>query len=634
MVMSLDTLPKYLKHFYEKYGDNRIAMRHKDFGIWQEYSWKDYYENAKYCSLGLISLGLERGDKVILMGENEPEPYWAELGIMAAGGIGTGLFSDCMAPEVKYYAEHSQAKFAIVHDQEQVDKFLQVKGELPLLKKVIYWEPKGLWTYDDPILIEFNELVQLGREYDKLHPGVFELNIDQGKSEDLCFICYTSGTTGLPKGAMLPYRCLLAITPITDYVDKINANDHFFSFMPLAWIFEQCLGITAPLVVGATINLPESPETVQRDLRECGPTVAWWSPRNWESVNRLIQARMIDAGTMSSFLYRLFLPVGYKVANTKIASKKVNVLWRILNLLGYWTVFRPLRDKVGLSKVKKKAHSGGGNISPDIIAYFQAIGVDIAVGYGATECTLISVSRFDDIVPGTSGPPVLGGEVRISENGEIMAASPMTFEGYLGDPEATAACYKEGWLYTGDFGHISDDGHVIVMGRLSDVRMVKGGFKFSPPYTESRLRFSGFIKDAFVIGGEERDYIACIINIDVDNVGRWAEARRIDYTTFTDLSQKPQVIDLIKQEIAKVNKLLPEWGKISKFANLHKEFDPDEAELTRTRKLKRNVIEERFGTIIDALYTNVQEVTLATPITYHDGSTGMSQAIVKVNSLK
>ena len=629
--MDLDTLPKCLKHCYQKYGDRRAAMRHKHFGIWQEYTWKDYYDNAKYCCLGLTSLGLKRGDAVIIMGENEPEPYWAELGIMAAGGIGTGIFSDCMANEVKYYAEHSQARFAVVHDQEQVDKFLQIKDELPLLKKVIYWEPKGLWTYDDPLLMKFDQLVELGKEHEKLHLGLFEASIERGNGEDICFICYTSGTTGLPKGAMLSHRSLLATAPIVSYVDRITPDDEFVSFLPLAWIFEQGTGVALPLALGTTINLPESPATVQRDIRECGPTVVWWAPPNWESINRLIQAKMIDAGSVSSFLYRLFLPVGYKVANLRIAREKVNAFWQMVNFIAHWLVFRPIIDKVGLSRAKEKAHSGGGNISPDVVAYFQAIGIAISVAYGATESPVISVSRFDDIVPGTSGPPVVGAEVRISGDGEISARSPMTFVGYHRDPEATAVCVRDGWVHTGDFGYVNEDGHLVVMGRLAEVKTLKTGAKFSPSYIESRLRFSPFIKNVFVVGGADKDYPACIVSVDIDNVGRWAEARRIDYTTFTDLSQNPQVVNLMREEISKVNRLLPEWGRIQQFANLHKEFDPDEAELTRTRKLKRGVIEEQFDTIINALYGDAEQVILAASVTYHDGTKGVTEALVRIN---
>jgi len=631
--MVAPTLPKLLKGNYEKYGDKKVAMRVKDFGIWQTYTWKDYYEKVKYFSLGLISLGLEWGDKVSILGENKPEWYWAELATQAAGGVVVGIFTDCMSNEVKYYVEHSDSKFVIAHDQEQVDKLLQIKDELPLVKKVIYWDPKGVWNYDEPILMSFNEVIEMGKEYDKLHPDLFEANIERGSGEDVAIFCYTSGTTGLPKAAMMKQRAIVQAGGAWYDVDKWREDEQYVSFLPPAWITEQGLGIAGSLVSGMEVNFPEEPETVQENIREIGAQVLFWGPRNWESVNRLIQAKMIDTTAFNRFLYHLFLPVGYKIADLRTAKKKLNVLWQFLYFLAHWAVFRDLKDKVGLSKIRV-AYTAAAPISPDIIRFFQAIGVNIKQLYGGSEQGLVTLHRDGDVRPETSGSEIPGVKVKLSEDGEIIIRGENLFSGYYKNPEATEEKLKDGWYYSGDFGYITEDGHLIVMDRMSDLRELSGGQKFSPQYAEIRLRFSPYIKDVLTIGGGDKAYVTCVINIDIDNVGRWAEARRIPYTTFTDLSQKPEVIELIRKDIERINKTLPEWARIKKFTNLHREFDPDEAELTRTRKIKRTFVEERYRELIDALYSGADELTVEAPITYRDGRKGTIKTAIKINSLE
>jgi len=626
------TLPKLLKQNYDKYGDKKVAMRVKEFGIWQIYTWKDYYEKVKYFSLGLISLGLERGDKVSILGENKPEWYWAELATQAAGGVVVGVFTDCMPVEVKYFVEHSDSKIVIAHDQEQVDKLLQIKDELPLLKKVIYWDPKGVWNYDDPILMSFDEVIHLGKEYEKLHPGLFEANLERGSGEDVAVFCYTSGTTGLPKGAMLRHSAAIQAGEAWWNVDRWREDEQYVSFLPPAWITEQGLGIAGSLVSGMEVSFPEEPETVQENIREIGAQVLFWGPRNWESVNRLIQAKIIDTTPFNRFLYHLFLPVGYKYTDIQVARKKPGLFWRLLHFLAHWMVFRDLKDKVGLSKIRM-AYTAAAPISPDVIRFFRAIGVNIKQLYGSSEGGLATLHRDDDVRPETSGPVMPGVEIRLSDDGEIIVKGENLFSGYYKSPEATAEKLKNGWYYTGDFGHITDDGHLIVMDRMNDLRELSGGRKFSPQYAEIRLRFSPYIKDVLTIGGGDKDYVVCIINIELDNVGRWAEARRIPYTTFTDLSQKPEVIELIRKDIERINKNLPEWARIKKFANLHREFDADEAELTRTRKIKRTFVEERYKELIDALYSGASEMAVEAPITYRDGRKGTITTAIKINSV-
>jgi len=648
-----DTGPKLLKHNYEKWGDRKVAMRVKDFGIWQAYTWKDYYEKAKYFSLGLISLGLEPGDKVAILGENKPEWYWAEAATLAARGTMTGIFTDCLPAEVKYYVEDSQSKFVVAHDQEQVDKFLipykdaegnqhpPLKDELSLLKKVIFWDPKGMLgfegvpigDYADPILMSFDQVLELGKEYEKSHPGLFEENIENGKGEEIAAFMYTSGTTGLPKGAMLNNESSMESARAWYSVDKWRPDEQYVSFLPPAWVTEQGLGVNANLLTGMEINFPEEPETVQENIREIGPGILFWGPANWEGVSRLVQAKIIDTNRLRRFLYHLLLPVGYKMGDLRIAEKKASWLWRALYYIANVVVFRALKDKVGLLKVRI-AYSAGAAISPDIFRYFQAMGVKLKQLYGSTEMGLVTIHPDDNVRPETCGPLMPGYECRLSDEGEILVRGGTLFEGYYNKPEATQKAYAPGdWYKSGDFGHIEEHGHLIVMDRMSDLKELSGGRKFSPQHAEIRLRYSPYIKGVLVVGTKDKDFVSTIVNIDIDNVGRWAEAKHIPYTTFTDLSQKPEVIALVTGEIQKVNKNLPEGSRIRRFVNLHKEFDADDAELTRTRKIRRDFIEERYGYLIDALYGDKEELKVEAPIVYRDGRTGTIMTSIKVNAV-
>ena len=353
-----DTLPKLLRKNYQRYGNTAVAMRHKDRGIWKRYTWEEYYNNVKYLSLCLVSLGLERGDKVAILGETKPEAYWGELAAHAAGGVAVGIFADCTPPEIQYYVSHSDSKFIIAHDQEQVDKVLEIKNELPLLKKVIYWDSKGLWFYEDPILMSLSDAFEMGKEYEKNHPGIFEETIEKGKGDDPAIILYTSGTTGLPKGAVLNHGGLIRAGEAFREVDNLDDVDAYLAFIPMAWVGEQIIGVACSLYCGMAVNFPEKAETVQENIREVGASVLFYGPRQWESVNRMVQAKMMDAYWIKRFFFNLFLPVGHKIADMRLAKQRPSFLWKSLNFLAYWMVFRPLKDKLGFSRVRV-AYTGG-----------------------------------------------------------------------------------------------------------------------------------------------------------------------------------------------------------------------------------------------------------------------------------
>ncbi|MBA7683109.1 Long-chain-fatty-acid--CoA ligase FadD15 [subsurface metagenome] len=626
-----ETIPQIIKSNCDRWGP-RIAMSMKMFGVWHRYSWQDYYTNVKYFSLGMINLGLERGDVACIIGDNEPQWFWSEFAVQAAGGIATGIFVDSIPSEVKYVAEHSDAKFAIVNDQEQTDKFLEIKDELPLLKKVIYWDPKGLRNYEDSILISFDEVIELGKEYETAHPGLYEQNVEVGKGEDIAFIYYTSGTTGLPKGAMLNHRAL--ITTAEGFVDRypLDENDDLISNFPAAWVGDSYFATIPHLLTGAKLNFPEEPETIAEDTREIGPDFVIYGPRQWEGLVSEIQVKMVDANPLKRFTYNLFLPVGHKIADIKFEGKTPNLFWRILHQIAYLALFRPLKDRLGLSKVRF-AVTGSSVLSLDTFRLIHAIGVELRQCYASTEAGLISSHGKGEIKFESVGRPALGTSLRITREGELLVASDCMFTGYHKNEEKTAETLINGWCHTGDAVNINEQGHLIFMDRLEHMGQLKSGAKYAPQYIEGRLRFSPYIKDAMVIGGKDKDYVSAIVNIDFAMVGKWAERHRIPYTTFVDLSQKKEVADLVRQDLERVNGYLPEQSRVQNFVLLHKEFDPDEAELTRTRKLRREFMEERYKDLIGALYGNKDKVDVQAAVTYRDGRKGQVTTSIQVRSI-
>ncbi len=627
-----ETIPQIIKSNCAKWGAN-TAMSMKMFGIWRKYTWQEYYNYVKYFSLGMISLGLKRGDVACIIGDNEPQWFWAEFAVQAAGGIATGIYVDSVPSEVKYIAEHSDAKFAIVNDQEQTDKFLEIKKDLPLMQKIIYWDPKGLRNYEDPMLISFNEVIELGREYEKNHPGLFEANVDSGRGDDVAFIYYTSGTTGLPKGAIITHRAL--ITTAKGFVSRypLNERDNLVSNFPAAWVGDSFFATIPHLLTGAILNFSEEPETIAEDTREIGPNFVIYGPRQWEGMVSEIQVKMLDAYWLKRLTYKLFLPVGHRIADMKFEGKTPNLLWRILHFFAYLALFRPLKDRLGLSKVRF-AVTGSSVLSLDTFRLIHAIGIELRQCYASTEAGLISSHGRGEVKFESVGRPALGTSVRITREGELLVNSECMFTGYHKNKEKTAVTLIDGWCYTGDAVNLNEQGHLIFMDRLEHMGILKSGAKYAPQYIEGRLRFSPYIKDAMVIGGKDKDYVSAIINIDFTMVGKWAERHRIPYTTFVDLSQKKEVADLVLQDLKRVNSYLPEQSQVRKFVLLHKEFDPDEAELTRTRKLRREYMEQRYKDLIDALYSDRDKIDVQAPVTYRDGRKGIVATSIHIRTVK
>ncbi|MFC1846618.1 AMP-binding protein [Chloroflexota bacterium] len=625
------TIPKLLMRNRQRWG-SQTAVCMKKFGIWQRYSWAESYENVKNFSLGLVSLGLKPGDVVCIIGDNEPEWFWGEFAAQSAGGIGTGIFVDSIPSEVEHIAKHSNARFAIVNDQEQTDKFLEIRDNLPELEKVIYWDPKGLKHYDDPILISFDEVIKLGRQYGESHPQLFEQNVEKVAPDDVAFIYYTSGTTGLPKGACLTHRSL--IRTARAFIDRfpLSEKDDLMSNFPAAWVGDSFFATVPHLLTGARLNYPEEPETIAEDTREVGPDFVIYGPRQWESIVSDIQVKMIDAHPIKRFAYNLFMPLGYKIADMQLEGKKPNIFWRALYGVAYLLLFKPLKDRLGLSKVRF-AVTGSSVLSLDTFRLIHAIGVELRQNYGSTEAGYISSHGKGEIRFESVGRPALGTEVRITDEGELLVRSDCMFEGYHKDKAKTDEVLVDGWCRTGDAVNIDERGHLIFMDRLVHMGELRSGIKYAPQYIEGRLRFSPYIKDAMVIGGKDKDFVSAMVNMDFAMVGKWAERNRLPYTTFVDLSQKKEVADLVQKDLLRVNSYLPESSRVRRFVLLHKEFDPDEAELTRTRKLRREFMEERYKDLIKAMYGEGSEVKVEAPVTYRDGRKGVVTTSIKVRTV-
>jgi long-chain acyl-CoA synthetase len=629
-----DTWPKILKYNYEKYGDNRIAMRHKNHGIWQRYSWKDYYLSVKYLALGLPSLGFKAGDKVLIIGDNAPQWYYAELAAQANHGAAVGVYPELLPSEIKYIAENSEARFAVVQDQEQVDKLLQIKDNLPRLKKVIYWNYKGLAHYDDPILIGYEQVLELGEKYEAEHSGLFEQNIESGNADDVCAIVYTSGTTEeVPKGAVHSYRTMRSGADHYLHLDPWYENDNVVPYLPPAGMTEQWLGIGCHLLSASILNFAEEPETQQEDFREIGPSMILYGARIWEAQAGMVQARIREADVLKRLIFRLLMPIGYKIAELRYRKQKLNLFWKILYAFADIALFRPTRDGLGLSNARI-CYATEAMLSPDAFRFYHALNLPIKSLYGSTEGGALTGAKNDDIRLETVGPVHQGAEVRITDDGEIVYRQPGVFLGYYNDPDKTAGVLKDGWFYSGDSGFITEDGHLVFLDRVEDLVELASGDKLAPQLIESRLRFSPYIRDAWVLGGPNGAYASAILIIDYESVGRWAGEKRVAYTTFTELSQRPEVYQLVKQDIDRVNQALPAGTKIRKYVNLHKEFDPDEAELTRNRKLRKAFMQERYRELINAIYSNKTEVPVEAQVRYRDGRTGTIKTTLSIQSVK
>jgi len=630
-----DTLPKLLVRNARKFAHGKVALREKEYGLWQSFTWQDYLDHVRYFCLGLVSLGLEKNDKVAIVGDNRPEWVFAELAAQSAGAVPLGIYQDSTSKEVGYIIDHSDAKFVVAEDQEQVDKILELTESIPKVLKVIYTDPKGMRNYEDDMLLDFEEVEALGRDLDDRNPGLFGEMVDRTTGQDLALIAYTSGTTGFPKGSMLSHTNMLRMGHNLIQVDPKYGDDEFVSFLPLPWIGEQMMGVASALLVGFTVNFPEEPETVTENRREIAPNVMFSPPMIWENLAASIQVKVMDASWLKRKAFDAALPIGYRMADCKFEKKAPSIWLRLQYLWAYLFVFRALKDRLGFTNLRS-ASTGGAALGPDTFRFFHGLGVNLKQIYGQTEISGISCIHYDgDINFDSVGKPIPQTQIIISEEGEILSKSPSVFLGYYKSDEATRETLRDGWLHSGDAGHFTEDGHLVVIDRVKDVMQMADGTMFSPQFIENKLKFSPYIKEAVCIG-DNLPYITAIINIDMPIVGKWAEKNRINYTTYTDISAKREIYDLVEAEVLKVNRDLMrinEASIIRKFVLLYKELDADDDELTRTKKVRRGFIGERYGEVIEAMYTDTPDIPIDTTIKYQDGRTARIKTTVIIRQL-
>ncbi len=629
-----DTLPKRLIENYRKYGSSKIAMRKKALGIWRCHTWKDYYENVKYFSLGLLELGVKEGEKVCILGDNDPEWYWACISSQSIGAIPLGIFPDSSPSEIEYILKHSDTTVVLAKDQEEVDKLLTIKDGVPGLKKIIYWDAEGLESYKDPLLASFRDIVESGKSHEETAPGLFEEKVKAAKGEDEALLAYTSGTTGPPKGVMISHRNLMSSIQIWLKDDHLYDKDEYVSYLCPALVTEYILGIGAGLVASTTVNFPEAPETVQEDLREIGPHYLLHHSRVWEELARTIQIRISGSSFFKKLSYKLAVGVSHRASELRDRKEWPNILWKGLYQLAHWTVFGPIKTHLGLSRTRI-CYTGGTSLASETLKFFSSIGVNLKQVYNLTEAICVAMHRNGEVNPETVGHVLSTGvKVKISEEGEVLVRGDTVCQGYYKDAGLIQKAFLDGWLRTGDAGYFDREGQLVYLGRMLEVFSTLKGEKLFPHSVESSLRFSPYIKDAMVSRGEGDHDLVAIIVIDSANVGMWAANRKIAYTTYSDISQKPEVYDLVQKEVLRVNRLLPERIKIRRFTNLFREFDVDEAELTRTRKLKRVFLERRYSQLIDAMCKGASEFVVETKTKYRDGKEGTIRTHLNVASVQ
>ncbi|TOB80459.1 long-chain fatty acid--CoA ligase [Vibrio parahaemolyticus] len=624
-ITSLDTFPKVLQH-NAKHWPEQVAMREKEFGIWREFTWQDYENRVKWMALSLQDLGIGEQDVVGLLGDNRPEWVWGELAAHAIKGYSLGIYQDSMHEEVAYLINYAKAKVVIAEDEEQCDKLLELGDEIPSVEYIIYCDPRGMRKYDDPRLIDVEQVYKKGQLIDKADPDKYLNMIAATKGSDLSILCTTSGTTSKPKLAQLHSGTFLDHCAAYLRADPRSPGDNYVSVLPLPWIMEQVYVVGQALISRQIVNFVEEQETMMSDLREIGPNFVLLAPRVWENIVADVSARMMDSTPFKQKMYKLGMSLANKALDQGKRSK-----------LAEWILLRALRDRLGFSNLSSAA-TGGAAMGPDTFRYLQAIGVPLKQLYGQTEmCGAYTVHQADDVDYDSVGVAFDNADVKVINPdsngvGEIIAKSTGMFTGYLNNQAAYDEDVQDGWMHTGDAGYFKDTGHLVVIDRLKDMSETSHGDRYSPQFIENKLKFSPFIAEAVVVG-KGRPWLSAIICIRYAIVAKWAEQKGIAFTNYTNLSSQPEVYQAIREEVLKVNESLPDAQKISKFILLYKELDADDGELTRTRKVRRGVVAEKYGDIIETIYSAAPTVDVDTVITYQDGTKTRIQTPLVIETL-
>ena len=625
-VAQADTYPKILRLNAREFGDE-IALREKDLGLWKPFTWSDYQSRVRDFALGMVELGLKRDDVIGIIGDNRPDWVAAEIATHAIGGMSLGLYRDVLDEEAAYLLNYGEAKLVFAEDEEQVDKLLGLADRTPALRHIVYSDPRGLRKYSDPRLISAEQLTAMGRERQQREPALYDSLVDATRGEDVAILCTTSGTTSHPKLAMLAAGRVLRHCATYLAFDPKGPEDEYVSVLPLPWIMEQVYVLGKGLLCRMKVNFVEEPETMMNDLREIAPTFVLFAPRVWEAIAADVRARVMDSSSLKQGLYEL----GMKAGLSALARDRHSVVAETL-------LFRALRDRLGFTRLRSAA-TGGAALGPDTFKFFRAMGVPLRTLYGQTETLGAYTLHPEDAVdPDTTGVAMDETiELRIDNPdihgvGEIMIRHPNMFLGYFRNPEASAADLKDGWLQSGDAGYFNDKRHLVVIDRIKDLAETSRGERFSPQYLENKLKFSPYIAEAVVLG-DGRDRLAAMLCIRFSIVSKWAEKNRITFTTYTDLSAREEIYALLREEVEAVNATLPPAQRISRFLLLYKELDADDGELTRTRKVRRSVINEKYADIIESIYAGRSEIPVDTVIRFQDGTTQRIRTTLRVIDL-
>ncbi len=625
-VAQADTYPKLLRLNTREFG-NEIALREKDFGLWKLFTWNDYQRRVHDFALGLVELGLGRGDTIGIIGDNRPDWVAAEIATHAIGAMSLGLYRDVLDEEAAYLLNYGEAKLVFAEDEEQVDKLLALADRAPHLKHIVYSDPRGMRKYDDPRLLAADKLAATGRERAAREPGLYDRLVDETRGEDVAILCTTSGTTAHPKLAMLAAGRMLRHCATYLSFDPKGPEDEYVSVLPLPWIMEQVYVLGKGLLCRMKVNFVEQPETMMNDFREIAPTFVLFAPRVWEAIAADVRARVMDSSPLKQSLYELGMKAGLSALDRGRHSTLADTL-----------LFRALRDRLGFTRLRSAA-TGGAALGPDTFKFFQAMGVPLRTLYGQTETLgAYTLHPEDKIDPDTTGVALSDNiEIRIDNPdihgvGEIMVRHPNMFLGYYRNPEASAADIRDGWLHSGDAGYFNDKKQLVVIDRIKDLAETARGERFSPQYLENKLKFSPYIAETVVLGAG-REALAAMICIRFSIISKWAEKKRIAFTTYTDLASRPEVYALLQKEVEAVNTTLPPAQRISRFLLLYKELDADDGELTRTRKVRRSVINEKYADIIDAIYGGRHEIPVDTVIRFQDGTTQRIRTTLRVIDL-
>ncbi len=627
-----DTLPKLLQRNAEEV-PHAPGIREKTRGVWQTFDWAAYRDTVRDFALGLAAMGFKRGDKLSVVGDNRPQLYMAQLSAQMLGGISVPVYQDSIATELVYVLNHAETSVIVAEDQEQVDKALSLKDQLPNLRWIVFEDKRGLWSYDDPMLKSFESVLEAGAAFGRANPDFYSDELGKGRADDLAMIAYTSGTTGNPKGAMLSHRNMIAAAEAFIEVNHTKAGDNWLSYLPMAWVGDAAFSLGMALAGKVVANCPEGPESVQRDLRELGPNSMLAPPRIWENMLTVMQVKGGDATPIKRRVFDYFRALAERCELKRTDGEPLSMGERFGLMAGEFFVYGPVRDQLGLRNARW-CYTGGAPLGPDTYRFFRSFGINLKQVYGATEASALIACQSDaEANPNTVGRPMPRIEVRIDDRGEVMLKGPNVFCGYFKQDEVTRdTLTHDGWLMTGDAGFFDKQGQLVIIDRARDVGKLTDGSAFAPQFIENKLKFSPYVREA-VAFGHEKPMVVAMIAIDMQTVGTWAEKRGLPYTSFMDLSRKPEVAAMIGEEIAKANASLPDVQQVKRFLLLNKELEADDAEMTRTRKVRRRFVAEKYAKVIDGFYGGAKSVQVTMEITFEDGRKSSLTSEIAIHDL-